>query len=442
MRSVKVLLTVVCATWLCVVVSAPRALGSSAPRALGSSASGRWVGAWGASAQAAFPNLGETGISVDSVCPGNAGLNKQTVRDVVSPSVGGSTVRVRLSNAFGHSPLRVGEGSVAIELSGAEAVPHSFVRLTFQGRRAVTIPPGGQVLSDAARLSVTPRKDVLISIYVPGKTTSVTEHWDAQQDSFLSSGNQALTGSPGPFLNGLMTCWMLADRLDVIPAARVRGTVVALGDSITDGFLSDFNANMRWPNDLARRLAARAGATLSVTDEGIWGNEVLTDTECCGVSTLKRLDRDVFETPKVHDIIFLEGINDIGCSETAFALCTGSTPGITAAKVIAGYKRIINEAHRRHIRIFGATLTPFKNSEEYGPGYWTPHKERIRELVNAWIRQPGHFDGVFDFARATADPHNPQILNPIYDGGDHLHPNDAGYQAMADTISLPALLAG
>jgi len=138
-----------------------------------------------------------------------------------------------------------------------------------------------------------------------------------------------------------------------------------------------------------------------VTDEGIWGNEVLTDTQCCGVSTLKRIDRDVFEQPNVRDIIFLEGINDIGCSETAFALCTGSTPAITAAKVIAGYQQVIADAHQHHMRIFGATLTPFENSEEYAPAYWTPAKEQIREMVNAWIRQPGHFDGVIDFARAT-----------------------------------------
>jgi len=128
--------------------------------------------------------------------------------------------------------------------------------------------------------------------------------------------------------------------------------VVALGDSITDGFLSDFNANNRWPNDLARRLQALSGPTLSVTDEGIWGNEVLADTQCCGVSTLKRADRDVFEQPNVRDIIFLEGINDIGCSETAFALCTGSTPAITAAKVIAGYRQVIADAHQRHIPHF------------------------------------------------------------------------------------------
>jgi lysophospholipase L1-like esterase len=421
---------VVCAAVVLLIAAVPSA----------GAATGRWVGAWGASAQATFANVGETGISVDSVCPAPNGLSNQTVRDVVSPSVDGSRLRVRLSNAFGTTPLRVGAASVAGELSGAEAVRGTMHRLTFAGKPTVTIPAGGEVMSDSVAFPVLTSENLLLSIYVANTTHSVTEHWDAQQDSFETTGNRALTASDAPYVAGLMTCWMLADRVDVLAASRVKGTVVALGDSITDGFLSDFNANDRWPNDLARRLQPLSGPTLSVTDEGIWGNEVLTDTQCCGVSTLKRVDRDVFEQPNLRDIIFLEGINDIGCSETAFALCTGSTPAITAAKVIAGYRQVIADAHQHHIRIFGATLTAFKNSQEYAPAYWTPAKEQIREMVNAWIRQPGHFDGVIDFARATADPHNAQIINPIYDGGDHLHPNDQGYQAMANAINLRALL--
>ena len=403
-------------------------------------ASGRWVGGWGASAQATFANVGETGISVDSVCPAPKGLSNETVRDVVSSSVDGSRLRVRLTNTFGTTPLTVGAASVAGELSGAEALRGTMRRLTFDGKPSVTVPAGANVTSDSVAFPVRASENLLLSIYVANTTHTVTEHWDAQQDSFETTGNRALTASDAPYTTGLMTCWMLADRVDVLAAPPVKGTVVALGDSITDGFLSDFNANARWPNDLARRLQALHGPTMSVTDAGIWGNEVLTDTQCCGVSTLKRINRDVFEQPNVRDVIFLEGINDIGCSETTFALCTGSTPAITAGKVIAGYRRVIADAHQHHVRIFGATLTAFRNSQEYAPAYWTPAKEQIREKVNAWIRQAGHFDGVIDFARATADPHNAQIINPIYDGGDHLHPNDQGYQAMADAINLRALL--
>jgi lysophospholipase L1-like esterase len=425
---------------VCSVVSAGLLAFATGALAAGS---GHWVPAWGASPQAAFPNLGETGISVDSICPAPNGIDNQTVRDVVSPSVGGSAVRVQLSNSFGAKPVSVGAASVAIEESGAMAVPGSLRRLRFGGRSSMTIAPGQQVLSDPLRMSVTPNEDLMISVYVSQPTGAVTEHWDAQQDSFVSgAGNYAFTQSASPFVAGLMTCWMLADRLDVLASSRIRGTVVALGDSITDGFLSDFNANARWPNDLALRLQALPGATLSVIDEGIWGGEVLTPTQCCGVSTLARLNRDALDQPGVRDIILLEGINDIGCSNTVFALCTGSTPNITAADLIDGYKQIIARAHRKGIKIFGATITPFENSEEYAPEYWTPHKERIREIVNDWIRARGHFDGVFDFARALADPHDPQIINPIYDGGDHLHPNDAGYEVMADTINLTLLLHG
>jgi lysophospholipase L1-like esterase len=425
---------------VCTVVSASLLGCASGALAAGS---GHWVPAWGASPQAAFPNLGETGISVDSVCSAPNGIDNQTVRDVVSPSVAGSAVRVQLSNNFGAKPVSVGAASVAVEESGAMAVPGSLRRLRFSGGLSTTIVPGKQVLSDPVRMSVTRSEDLMISVYVSRATGPVTEHWDAQQDSFVSGpGNFASTQSADPFVAGLMTCWMLADRLDVSASSRIRGTVVALGDSITDGFLSDFNANARWPNDLGRRLQALPGPTLSVIDEGIWGGEVLTPTQCCGVSTLTRLNRDALNQPGVRDIILLEGINDIGCSNTAFALCTGSTPNITAADLIHGYTEIIARAHRKGIKVFGATITPFKNSQEYAPGYWTPHKERIREIVNDWIRARGHFDGVFDFARATADPHDPQIINPIYDGGDHLHPNDAGYEAMADTINLSLLLRG
>jgi lysophospholipase L1-like esterase len=348
---------------------------------------------------------------------------------------------VRLSNSFGAQSLSIGDASVAIEESGALAVPSSLRRLTFDGRPSVVVAPRQEIVSDPVHLAVTPHENLMISVYVDKATGPVTEHWDAQQDSFLSqAGNYATTAADGPFVAGLMTCWMLADRVDVLPTRHVRGVVVALGDSITDGFLSDFNANARWPNDLARRLDAQRGPTLSVIDEGIWGNEVLTPTQCCGVSTLARLNRDVLDQPNVRDIIFLEGINDIGCSNTAFALCTGSTPNITANELINGYKKIIALAHRRGIRIFGATLTPFKNSQEYAPDYWTPAKEQIREVVNAWIRGKRHFDAVFDFDRALADPSDPQIINPIYDGGDHLHPNDAGYQVMADTVKIASLL--
>jgi len=221
-------------------------------------ATGRWVGAWGASAQATFANVGETGISVDSVCPAPKGLSNQTVRDVVSPSVDGSKLRVRLTNAFGTTPLTVGAASVAAELSGAEAVSGTMRRLTFAGKATVTIPAGGEVMSGPVAFAVRTSENLLVSIYVANATHSVTEHWDAQQDSFATTGNRALTATDAPYVAGLMTCWMLADRVDVLAAPRVRGTVVALGDSITDGLLVGFQRQ----RPLAQRSrAAPAGAS-------------------------------------------------------------------------------------------------------------------------------------------------------------------------------------
>ena len=208
-----------------------------------------------------------------------------------------------------------------------------------------------------------------------------------------------------------------------------------LGDSITDGFQSQTNANARWPNDLARRLvAANPSNPLSVVDEGISGNRVLNNSACFGTDALSRLDRDVITQAGVRDVILLEGIKGIGFSQTPNSGCTMPNANVSAADIIQGYEQIIARAHAAGIKIFGATLTPFK-----GAAYWSPAAERKRETVNDWISNSGEFDGVIDFAAATADPNHPQMFNPAFDSGDHLHPNDAGYQAMANAINLGML---
>jgi lysophospholipase L1-like esterase len=220
------------------------------------------------------------------------------------------------------------------------------------------------------------------------------------------------------------SCSYFVDGVSVIASGRVEGAVVALGDSITDGTFSTVNANRRWPNDLARRLDARHGQTLSVVDEGIAGNHVLGDAGIAGVNALARLDRDVLEQPGARDVILLEGVNDIGASHA------------TADQLIPAYEQIIAQVHARGVRIFGGTLTPYK-----GAFYWTPAGEQAREAVNRWILTSGAFDGVVDFAKATADPADPLVFNPAFDSGDHLHPSDAGYQAMANAVDLGRLVA-
>jgi lysophospholipase L1-like esterase len=379
------------------------------------------VGTWTAS-----PIAGATSSS----CPAGAGgVTNQTVRDIIDPSISGNRIRVRLTNTFGTAALTVGAASVAVEQSGAGTVASTTTPVTFGGRSTVTIPPGAEALSDWVNFTVTQGQDLALSVYVPALTGPATFHAATEQNSFLSgTGDFAGTADATNFPTTI-SCWMFADGLDVAPAPHVLGSVVAFGDSITDGVGSNVNANDRWPNILARRFAARPGKTLSVVDEGISGNRVLSDAGTSGVSALARFGRDALAQPGAKDILLLEGINDIGQSDL------GTTPLVTADDVIAGYQQLIAQAHADGLRIFGATLTPFK-----GAFYWSPQGEQTREAVNQWILTSGAFDGTVDFASITADPSDPQVYDPAFDSGDHLHPNDAGYQAMADAINLDALL--
>jgi lysophospholipase L1-like esterase len=262
-----------------------------------------------------------------------------------------------------------------------------------------------------------------ISVFIPRGTGPPTDHLTAKQTNYVAPGDQALDPRSAPFRFRTRS-WYFVSGLDVRSPSPRAGTLVAFGDSITDGVGSRVNDDARWPNDLARRIDAGAGAKLSVVDAGIAGNQLLSWTRCCGESGLARFGTDVLSVPSVTEVIVLEGVNDIGAGRNA-----------SAARIIAGYRRLIARAHAAGIKIFGATLTPFK-----GAGYWTPSGEAKRESVNAWIRHSGAFDGVIDFARAVADPKDPQILDPAYNSGDHLHPNDAGYRAMADAINLKLLL--
>jgi lysophospholipase L1-like esterase len=380
-----------------------------------------WVGTWAAS-----PIAGVT----SPTCPaGPGGLANQTVRNVVFASIGGSRVRVRLTNTFGTSPLIVSAASVAIDGDGANIVPGTMRTLLFKGAQQVTIPTGGEVVSDAVGLDVKQSQELAVSVYGRHLDGPATFHRLSQEHNFVSTPGNFAGDPTAKNFPTTISCWMFADGVDVVPSPRVAGSVVTLGDSITDGSASTVGANRRWPNFLAQRLNARAGTTLSVVDEGISGNRVLSNAGASGVSALARLDRDVLSQPGVRDVILLEGINDIGQSDL------GTTPKVTATDLIAGYRQIIDRVHAAGLRIFGATLTPFK-----GASYWTPEGEQTREAVNQWIRTSGAFDGTIDFAAATASPTDPQTFDPAYDSGDHLHPRDAGYEAMAQAVNLDMLL--
>jgi lysophospholipase L1-like esterase len=380
---------------------------------------GNWVTSWAASSQAAVPGTLAA-----------AGFRDQTVREIVFTSVGGDLIRVRLTNAFGTSSLRIGHVTVAEASLGAAVVPGTMHQVTFGGRASVRIPPGAQVLSDPVAMQVGAEQELAVSVYLPGRTGRATLHWDAYQANWVSAaGDHAAEAGSGAFVTRV-TQWYYLSGL-VVQSPGADGTVVALGDSITDGVGSTVGGNARWPNDLAQRLDALAGPTLSVADEGIGGNRVLAASRFFGVSAEARFARDALDQPGVRDIIVLEGINDIGFSASP----ANPDGAIGAAPIIAGYERLIAEAHARHVRIFGATLLPFQ-----GAGYYTPAGEATREAVNAWIRTSGAFDGVIDFDKVMRDPADPLRLNPVYDSGDHLHPDDAGYLAMADAVNLDMLL--
>jgi lysophospholipase L1-like esterase len=338
---------------------------------------------------------------------------------------------VRLTNTFGTQPLQI--GSAAIGVAGSNgAISGPDLPLTFGGQSSVLIPPGAEVLSDPISLQVLPLEDLAVSVYVPQATGPATNHSDAQQDNYVATGDESDDPSGSAFTTQTQS-WYFVDSVDVTGGDN-RGTVVAFGDSITDGYQSTVDANRRWPNDLARRLDALSGPSLSVADEGISGNRVLNDSLCCGVNAQARFERDVVERAGAKDVILLEGINDIGFSQLASSPLTNPNTNVSAAQIIAGYEQLIADAHAGGLKIFGATLTPFR-----GASYWSAQGELKREAVNKWILTSGAFDGVIDFAKAVAEPGDPQVMNPAFDSGDHLHPNDAGYQAMANAIDLSML---
>jgi len=383
----------------------------------------RWVSTWAASPQTAIPGTSDA-----------TGFNNQTIRNIVFTSVSGDLVRVRFTNTFGDQPLQIGGASIAVAATGA-ATTGGNVQLTFGGQPSVQIPVGAEALSDPVRLHVPALQDMAVSVYLPAATGSATLHSLGRQTTYVSSGDH--TGdSSGSAYSTLDQSWYFIDSVDVISQPQVQGTLVAFGDSITDGFNSTVDANRRWPNDLARRLDSRRD-TLAVADEGISGDRVLTSDLCCGVNALARLDRDVLTRAGAKEVILLMGINDIGFSVTPSNPVTNPLPDVSAAQIIAGYQQIIAQTHEAGLKIFGGTLTPFK-----GAGYYSDAGEAKREAVNTWIRTSGAFDGVIDFDAVVRNPSDPLMMAPLYDSGDHLHPNDAGYQAMANAIPLRLLLDG
>lgn len=371
---------------------------------------GHWVGTWSASPQPVAAPIQ---------------INGQTVRQIVHTSLGGERVRVRLSNAYGTSALLIGSAHVAISAGDASIAPGTDRVLTFNGSPTFAIPAGALAVSDPVGLDLPPLGDLAVSLFLPENVDATTQHSVGLQTTYISA--------PGNF-SGAITLtatttqsYYFLTGVEVSASARTRA-IVTLGDSVTDGFGSTPDTNRRWPNLLAERLQSAGGSRLAVLNAGISGNRILHDF--VGANALARLDRDVLVQTGVKYVVVLEGNNDF--------LIPGliGNPGqvVTVAQVIQGHRQMIDRAHALGLRIYGGTSMPVEGYPF--PGFWLPALEANRQAVNDWIRTSNAYDAVIDFDAVMRDPSHPTRLLPAYDSGDHLHPNDAGYGVMADSIDL------
>ncbi|MFI9051902.1 SGNH/GDSL hydrolase family protein [Streptomyces sp. NPDC053427] len=398
-------------------------LGAAARPAAAAGGSRYWVGGWAA----ALTPPARRGRSVH-------GFAHHTLRLVVRLSVGGDRVRLRLSNLYGTRPLDLGAVTVARRAKGAATVPGTRRRVTFAGRRSATVPVGAEVVSDPVRLTVHADHDLVVSIHLPTPTGPTTWHGGAKQTSYLSTRGDHTADESGSAFHHRTLSWFFLEGVDVA-AATADGTVVAFGDSITEGGKIPDDVNVRWPDVLARRLAAaaRRGRGLSVVNAGIGGNRLLSDVGTgadgrihLGINGEARFARDVLRQTAVSDAIVLLGTNDLGAG-------TGVHRGtrVTADQVIAGLASLASRAHAAGIALHAGTITP--------NALLSPTGERMRAQVNHWIRTGRAFDGVVDFDAALRDPAAPRRLRRAYNSGDGVHPNTAGMYAMAQAVDLSAL---
>lgn len=404
--------------------------------AVSAGAQQHWVATWAASPQSAhivFPRLPQPPAAPGApaqaarppIFPPPPSFDNQTVRMVVRTSIGGRQVRVQLSNAFSANPLRIGAAHIALRDKDSAIVAGSDRALTFSGNASATIPAGAEILSDPVDLDVPPVTDLAVSVYLPGHVDDPTYHLTGLHTTYIS-GPGDFTAAPSIESTSTKESWFWLSGVDVLAPANT-GLIVAFGDSITDGATSTPDTDRSWPSQLAARLAAnKSTANWAIVNEGISGNRLLNGG--MGIAALARFDRDVLSQPGVKWIVVMLGINDIGL---------GSLPGtapedtISAQDLIAGQKQLIERAHLRGIRVIGATLTPY-----VGATYASEQGETQREALNDWIRTSGAYDAVFDFDKVVSDPQNPKQILPSFNISDHLHPNDAGYKAMADSIDL------
>jgi lysophospholipase L1-like esterase len=385
-----------------------------AGNALAEDARTDWVMSWYAAPQPGWDSQFVLPMNVPAV------LDNQTVREYVRISAGGERIKLVFSNRYGKAPLAIGAARVMMR------------EVTFAGARQVVIAPGATVTSDPVALSVAPLSQLEVTTYLPKRTAITGFHWGASQSISVAAGNVsgAAEFSKATRVEGRL--FLSAVLVDALPNGR---TVVALGDSITDGNGSTPDADRRWPDFLARRLAPHG---IAVANAGISGARLLSDG--MGERALARFEQDVLSQPGVSDVIVLLGINDIGWPGSPFA---PAETMVTLDELTAGFRRLAATAHINGIRITVGTLPPFEGALEGTPfaGHYNPQKEALRLRLNDWIRGAGIFDGVVDFDAVLRDPARPQRMRAQFDSGDHLHPGDAGYRKMAEAIDIDAIVA-
>jgi lysophospholipase L1-like esterase len=354
--------------------------------------------------------------------PSDIAFKNQTIRMIVHTTVGGNQVRIRLSNQYGTSSLSVGAAHVAVRQEGSKIVPGTDRTLAFGDQATIMIPPGAYALSDPVDLDVPQLGDLAISVYISDGPSSSTAHNNGLKTNYIAAGDVTGTANLSPGMTSRSYYWLT----EVYVASRHKlPVIVAFGDSITDGFRATPDANRSYPSVLGKMLLTQSKYPAVVLNEGIGGNRVLHDN--LSASALARFDRDAIDQPGLNVVILLDGTNDI-IGSTPVAPDSKIRPDIaTSGEIIQGLRQLIARCRLNNIKVIGATLTPYEGSK-----YYLPDGDRVRRAVNEWIRTSGTFDAVLDSDKLMADPADPQRFLPAYDCGDHLHPGDAGYQAIAD----------
>ncbi|WP_144143584.1 SGNH/GDSL hydrolase family protein [Paraburkholderia sp. BCC1884] len=397
------------------------------PTVFAAGAPDHWVSAWATALQ---PIPQQADLPPLYRAPEVAG---RTVRQIVYPTLSGRSARIHLSNEYGKTPLVIEGLWIARSTGGAAASPSGGARVTFGGKGAVSIPAGGELDSDPIGVDIAEGAPYAISAYMGPEQRIVAWHRVSSQVNYVSApGNHAEDASAAAF-RGRFTQYVWVTGLSV-EAVAPTAAVAAIGDSITDGMRSSLNQNRRWPDALARRLASSSDHSTAIVNLGISGNRLLSDSQCYGDALARRFERDVLARPGVKTAILLIGINDINFAsmpQRSGLDCDSPHTAVTAADLIAGYQRVIAAAHRSGVKVFGATLTPASLPAE---------RESIRLAVNQWIRSSRVFDGIVDFDAALRDPAQADRLQRGFDSGDHIHPSDAGYTAMAQAVPLEAVV--